>query len=106
MQDAVDRVKVFVLKSKKLFPEEKKKEENHKGTGQPLHAEIDSILQRHGIDRAAQFGGALAGNGCQKLMAEADAIMKEIGNYVYQMPIEERLVGKQDEIQAEVCEHH
>ncbi len=63
MQDAVDRVKVFVLKSKKLFPEEKKKEENHKGTGQPLHAEIDSILQSHGTNRAAQFGGHSLGMG-------------------------------------------
>jgi hypothetical protein len=58
----------------------KKKEENCKGTGQPLHAGIDSIPQSHGIDCAAQFGGALAGNGCKKLMAEADAVMKEIGD--------------------------
>ena len=56
MQDAVDAAKVFVLKTRKLFAEEKKKEENCKGTGQPLHAEIDSILQSHGINRAAQFG--------------------------------------------------
>jgi hypothetical protein len=106
MQDAVDGAKVFVLKTKKLFAEqEKKKEENCKGTGQPLHAEIDSILQRHGINRAAQFGGALAGNRCRKLMAEANAIMKEIGDYLFQLPVEQRLVGTQDEIQA-VCEHH
>jgi hypothetical protein len=39
-------------------------------------------------------------------MAKADAIMKEIGHYVYQLPIEQRLVGTQDEIQAAVCEHH
>jgi hypothetical protein len=39
-------------------------------------------------------------------MAKADAIMKEIGHYIYQLPIEQRLVGTQDEIQAEVCEHH
>jgi hypothetical protein len=50
------------------------------------------------IDRAAQFGGALSGNGCQKLMAEADAIMKEIGDYVFQLPVEQRLVGTRDEI--------
>jgi hypothetical protein len=105
MQDADYGAKVFVLKTKKLFAEEKKKEENCKGTGQPLHAEIDGILQRHGIDRAAQFGGALTGNRCQKLMAEADAIMKEIGDYAFQLPVEQRLVGTQDEIQA-VCEHH
>jgi hypothetical protein len=44
MQDAVDGAKVIVLKTKTFFAEEKKKEENCKGTGQPLHAEIDSIL--------------------------------------------------------------
>jgi hypothetical protein len=38
-------------------------------------------------------------------MAGADAIMKEIGHYVSQLPIDQRLVGTQDEIQA-VCEHH
>jgi hypothetical protein len=39
-------------------------------------------------------------------MAEADAIMKEIGDYVFQLPVErQRLVGTHDEIQA-VCEHH
>jgi hypothetical protein len=36
-------------------------------------------------------------------MAKADAIMKEIVHYVYQLPIEQRLVGTQDEIQAAVC---
>jgi hypothetical protein len=90
---------------RRLFREEKKKEENCKGTGQPLHAEINSILQSHGIDRAAQFGGALAGNGCRKLMAEAHAIMKEIGDYAVKLPVEQRLAGMQDEILA-VCEHH
>jgi hypothetical protein len=104
-QDAVDGSKVFVFKTKKLFAEEKKKEENCKCTGWPLHAEINSILQSHGIDRAAQFGGALAGNKCRKLMAKANAIMKEIGDYVFQLPVEQGLVGMQDEIKA-VCEHH
>jgi hypothetical protein len=104
-QDAVDGAKVFVLKTKKLFAEEKKKEENCKGTGQHLHAEIDIILQSHGINWAAQFGGALTRNGCRKLMAEADDITKESGDYIFQLPVEQRLVGTQDKIQA-VCEHH
>jgi hypothetical protein len=38
-------------------------------------------------------------------MAKEDAIMKENGDYVFQLPVEQRLVGTQDEIQA-VCEHH
>jgi hypothetical protein len=39
-------------------------------------------------------------------VAEADAIMKEIGDYVFQLPVkQQRLFGTQDEIQA-VCEHH
>jgi hypothetical protein len=37
-------------------------------------------------------------------MAKADAIMKEIGDYVFQLPVEQRLVWTQDEIQA-VCGH-
>jgi hypothetical protein len=105
VQDAVDLAKVGVSKTKMLFAEEKKKEENCKGTGQPLHAEIDCILKRHGIDRAAQFGGALAGNGCRTLMADADSIIKEIGEYVFQLPDEQRMVGTLDQVQA-VCELH
>jgi hypothetical protein len=38
-------------------------------------------------------------------MAKADAIMKEIGDYVLQLPVEQCLIRTQDEIQA-VCEHH
>jgi hypothetical protein len=80
--------------------------ETRKGAGQPFQSEIDSILQSHGTNRAAQFGGAHTGNGCRKLMAKADAIMKEIGHYVYLLPIEQCLVGTQDAIQAAVCEYH
>jgi hypothetical protein len=105
VQDAVDLAKVDVSKTKTLFAEEKKKDENCKGTGQPLHAEIDSILKRHGIDRAAQFGGALAGNGCRTLMADADSIINEIQEYVFQLPVQQRVVGTLDQIEA-VCERH
>jgi hypothetical protein len=83
VQDAVDMAKVDSSKMKTLFAEEKRKEENCKGTGQPLHAAIDCILKRHGIDRAAQFGGALAGNGCRRLMADAISIVNEIEVYVF-----------------------
>jgi hypothetical protein len=38
-------------------------------------------------------------------MAQADAIVKEIREYVFQLPIEQRLVGTEAEILA-VCEHH
>jgi hypothetical protein len=41
----------------------------------------------------------------QELMAETDAVMKEIGDLVFQLPLEQHLVGTQDEIQV-VCEHH
>ncbi len=105
VQDALDMAKVDSSKMKTLFAEEKRKEENCKGTGQPLHAVIDCILKRHGIDRAAQFGGALAGNGCQTLMANTDSIMKDIGEYVFQLPVEQRMVGTLEQIQA-VCELH
>jgi hypothetical protein len=105
IQDAVDLTKVVLSETKTIFAEEKKKEENCKATGQPLHAEIDSILQRHGIDRAAQFGGALAGNGCRMLMADADSIIKQIRDYVFSLPLEQRVIGTVEEI-MEVCEQH
>jgi hypothetical protein len=38
-------------------------------------------------------------------MAEADTIMMAISQYNFQLPIEQRLVGTEDEIQA-VCEQH
>ena len=104
VQDAVDLAKADANKTKNLFVLEKK-DENSKGTGQPLHAEIDSILLRHGIDRAAQFGGALAGNGCRRLMAEAASIVNEIEAYVFSLPVEQRMVGTNEQIQA-VCEQH
>jgi hypothetical protein len=105
VQNAVDLAKVDATKTKTLFAEEKKKEENCKGTGQPLHAEIDSILKRHGIDRAAQFGGALAGNGCRRLMSDATPIINEIQAYIFALPEEQRLVGTNEQIEA-VCEQH
>jgi hypothetical protein len=52
----------------------------------------------HSLDGYSQ------GMGVEKLMAKADAIMKEIGHYAYQLPIEQRLVGTEDEIQA-VCDN-
>jgi hypothetical protein len=65
-------------KNKNIVCVREEKEEISKGTGQPLHAEIDSILKWHGIDRAAQFDGYLVGNGCCRLMAEATSIVNEI----------------------------
>jgi hypothetical protein len=62
-------------------------------------------LKRHGIDRAAQFGGALAGNGCRRLMADAISIVNEIEVYVFSLPVEQRMVGTKAQIQA-VCEQH
>jgi hypothetical protein len=55
IQDTVDLAKEVLSETKTIFAEEKKKEENCKGTGQPLHTDIDSILPRHEIDRMAQF---------------------------------------------------
>jgi hypothetical protein len=83
VQDAEDFAKVGVSKTKTLFTEEKKQDENCKGTGQPLHVQINCILKIHGINRAAQFGGALAGDICQRLMADAILIVNEIEAYVF-----------------------
>jgi hypothetical protein len=84
---------------------EKKKEENSKRTGRPLHAEINSILKRHGIDRVTQFGGGLAGNGCRRLMAEAAYTVNKIEAFVFSLPVEQRMAGTNEQIEA-VSEQH
>ena len=94
----MDLAKVDASKTKSSFAEEKKKDENCKGTGQPLHAQIDCILTMHGIDRTAQFGGALAGNGCRRLMADAISIVNEIEDYVFSRPVEQRMVGTMEQV--------
>jgi hypothetical protein len=88
--------------AKKKFSDEKKKPENSKAFGQPLRAKCDEILKKKGIDRAAQFGGDLEGNGVRRLMAEATVIIDDIELAMLEM---DRVAGTDDEIR-DVCEKH
>jgi hypothetical protein len=64
LQDAVPKTKALQSQAKKWFAAESKKTENGKAFGQPINAKMDEVLKRNGIDRAAQFGGTIEGNGC------------------------------------------
>jgi hypothetical protein len=63
LQVRVNKLKDTLKPAKQQFKDEKKKTENSKAFGQPLRAKSDGILKKQGIDRAAQFGGDLKGNG-------------------------------------------
>jgi hypothetical protein len=39
---------------------------------------MDDILKKNGIDRAAQFGGTIEGNGARTLMEKCVAIIDEM----------------------------
>jgi hypothetical protein len=52
--------------------------------GQSLRAKSDEILKKRGIDRAAQFGDDLEGNGIRKLMAEAVSIIDDMKEQVWE----------------------
>jgi hypothetical protein len=102
LQNCVESQKTVWKQAKKKFADEKKQPGNSKAFGQPLRAKCDEILKRRGIDRAAQFGGDLEGNGVRRLMAEANAIIDEIEGVVLEM---DRVAGTDDEIR-DVCEKH
>jgi hypothetical protein len=102
LQVRVDKLKDKLKPAKQQFKDEKKKTENSKAFGQPLRAKSDEIHKKRGIDRAAQFGGDLEGNGIQKLMAEAVSIIDDIEEQLLGM---ERVAGTDEEI-ANMCEKH
>jgi hypothetical protein len=57
---------------------------------------MDDILKKNGIDRAAQFGGTIEGNGARTLMEKCVAIIDEMVEAVLEAPT--RLAGTDDEI--------
>jgi hypothetical protein len=75
---------------------ERKKPENGKAFGQPINAKMDEVLKKNGIDRAAQFGGTIEGNGARTLMEKCVPIINEMMEFVLQAPT--RVVGTDDEI--------
>ena len=84
LQDAVPRTKALQSQAKKQFAAESKKPENGKAFGQPINAKMDEVLKRNGIDRVAQFGGTIEGNGARTLMEKCHAIIDKIEEHVLQ----------------------
>jgi hypothetical protein len=77
--------------------EESKKPENGKAFGKPINAKMDKVLKKNGIDRAAQFGGTIEGNGSRTLMEKCHAIIDKMEEHVLRVPT--RVTGTDDEIQ-------
>jgi hypothetical protein len=78
LQDSVPRTKNEHAQARKLFADERRKPENGKAFGQPINAKMDEVLKKNGIDRAAQFGGTIEGNGARRLMDKCVAIINEM----------------------------
>ena len=76
-QDAVPTTKKEHSEAKKQSAEERKELKNGKGFSQPVNAKVDDNLKKSGIDQATMSGGAIEGNGAQKLET-CDAIITEI----------------------------
>jgi hypothetical protein len=96
LQDAVPRTKFEQVQAKKLFSDERKKPANGKAFGQPLNAKMDESLKRIGIDRAAQFGGTIEGNGSRTWMERGGEVISEMEEHVLQSPT--RMAGTDEEI--------
>jgi hypothetical protein len=96
LQDAVPRTKALQLQAKKLFAAEKEKPENGKAFGQPINAKMDEVLKTNSIDRAAQFGGTIEGNGARTLMEKCGAIINKVEEHVLQAAT--RVAGTDGEI--------
>jgi hypothetical protein len=75
----VNEIRETLGKAKEQWASEKRLKENTKEFGQPVHAKLDETLFEHGIDRSGMFGGAIDGNACRRLMANAgDSIVGSI----------------------------
>lgn len=102
-ETAIEDTKESLSTAKQLSPTKKAMEEISKAFGQPLGAQIVKMLHQHGIDHAAQFGGALEGNGCRMLMAQANDIIPEIKSYVMEHCT--LLFGSEGDVHV-VCDNH
>ena len=56
--------KNILAEANNRFEIEINQDENSKAFGQPVRANMDSILYGHGIDKSGAFGGAIYGNDC------------------------------------------
>jgi hypothetical protein len=62
-------------------------------------------MKGHGIDRGAHFGGKLEGNSCRKLMGVAVDLVNRIEEHVLVLPVEQRVVGTDDDIREVIAQH-
>jgi hypothetical protein len=67
-----------------------------------LRAKCNKILKKKGIDRAAQFGDNLEGNGVWRLVAEATAIIDDMEVAILEM---DRVAGIYAEI-WDICKKY
>jgi len=105
LQEAVESSKEKLRGAKSTFAKAKSQPENSKADGQPLRAKIDETLKKYGIDRAAQFGGDIEGNGARKLMSECTDIIGDIEKYVLSLSSTAGVIGTEEQLK-DVCEKH
>jgi hypothetical protein len=105
LQNEVDKWKVEKEDAEKALKIEKAKPENGKEFGQPVRAFVDEVMKGHGIDRGAHFGGKLEGNSCRKLMGVAVDLVDRIEEHVLALPVEQRVVGIDDDIREVITRH-
>ena len=98
LQDAVPRTEAERVEAKKLLAAERKKPENGKAFGQPVNSKVDDALKREGVDRAAQFGGTIEGNGARMLIKKCVTIIDEMVEFVLQAPAATRVAGMDEEV--------
>jgi hypothetical protein len=101
IQHTVNEIRETLTNAKERWASEKRLKENTKEFGQPVHAKLDEILFKHGIDRSGMFGGAIDGNACRRLMANATSIVSEIRDFV--IGHESRISGISDNHIHAVC---
>ena len=104
-ENRIETLQQELADKKKNFSKEAAAEENSKAFGQPLRAKIDDILRKYGIDRAAQFGGDIEGNGCRKLMENSISIVAEIKEYIKNQSTTTIKYATNEEI-FELCDYH
>jgi hypothetical protein len=105
LQNEVNRCKVEKEEGEKESKIEKAKPQNGKEFGQPVQAFVDEVMKGHGIDRGAHFGGKLEGISCCKLMGVAVDLVNRIEEHVLVLPLEQRVVGMDDDIREVIAQH-
>jgi hypothetical protein len=105
LQNEVDRRKVEKEEGEKKLKIEKAKPQNGKEFGQPVRAFVDEVTKGHGIDRGAHFGGKLEGSLCRKRMGAAVDLVNRIKEHVLALPVEQRVVGADDDIQEVIARY-